>query len=133
MGLGTTGLRHTDWTRPQSLSSTAKVVRAMFQGPPPPDDLSIIVRIDRHSVKAFVQGVPVDLSGKTDLMDASGSRRAWRPHPRSVGVLVIHPTTARILRRYVHPPHARAASLRAFVEALQPGRVVLMVGVVSCE
>ncbi|XP_063601201.1 uncharacterized protein LOC134777307 [Penaeus indicus] len=37
---------------------TDKFIRAVFRGPPPPHDLSIIVKIDGNGIKAVVQGIP---------------------------------------------------------------------------
>ncbi|XP_037802530.1 uncharacterized protein LOC119597119 [Penaeus monodon] len=43
-------------------NKTDRFVRAVFGGPPPSRDLSIIVKIDENNTKAFVQGIPHGLS-----------------------------------------------------------------------
>lgn len=45
-----------------------------------------------------------------------------------VTVAVVHQATGRLLRRYRHPASAHGRSLQAFIGALQPDRLLLLVG-----
>ncbi|XP_063888760.1 protein O-linked-mannose beta-1,2-N-acetylglucosaminyltransferase 1-like [Scylla paramamosain] len=94
-------------------------VRRLLRGRPLPAThlrLSFDVRWD--SAAAFLQGVPVRLYG--------AEQERWLGE--LVSVAVVHQATGRLLRQYNHPTQAHARPLQAFLDSLQPGRVLLLAG-----
>ncbi|KAK8384127.1 hypothetical protein O3P69_016091 [Scylla paramamosain] len=100
-------------------SAAMRRVRRLLRGRPLPAThlrLSFDVRWD--SAAAFLQGVPVRLYG--------AEQERWLGE--LVSVAVVHQTTGRLLRQYNHPTQAHARPLQAFLDSLQPGRVLLLAG-----
>ncbi|KAG7166180.1 O-linked-mannose beta-1-2-N-acetylglucosaminyltransferase 1-like 21 [Homarus americanus] len=98
-----------------------RLMRLMFgRDGPPQDKVVVLVKMIRDSAFAFIHGLPVLLHNTTDLMSPMGV----------VTVLVVHPTTARVLRTYHHPALAHARPLHAFIDSLQPGRLLVIAGLV---
>ncbi|XP_066956127.1 uncharacterized protein [Macrobrachium rosenbergii] len=95
-----------------------KTVKGIFNGPPPEDTISIITVVGRIVANAFVQGVPLPLSNGDIKQAAIGV----------ISAVVVHQSSGRILRHYRHPCYSPSRLLRAFIQSLQPGRILLVAG-----
>nr|XP_045617135.1 uncharacterized protein LOC123769838 isoform X1 [Procambarus clarkii]XP_045617136.1 uncharacterized protein LOC123769838 isoform X2 [Procambarus clarkii] len=104
-------------TKQMEAESQQAVKQVLGEDPPPGDTISIMVQMVHDTATAYVHGLPVPLHNCTALMAAAGV----------VTVMVVHPATARVIRMYHHPANAHARPLRAFLDTLQPGRLLILV------
>ncbi|XP_064103432.1 protein O-linked-mannose beta-1,2-N-acetylglucosaminyltransferase 1-like [Macrobrachium nipponense] len=95
-----------------------KTVKAIFEGSPPEDTISIITVVGRIVANAFVQGVPLALSNKDIRRAAIGV----------ISAVVVHQSSGKILRHYRHPSYSPSGLLKAFIQSLQPGRILVIAG-----
>ncbi|XP_068214763.1 protein O-linked-mannose beta-1,2-N-acetylglucosaminyltransferase 1-like [Palaemon carinicauda] len=95
-----------------------KTIKLVFNGTPPRDHISVITYVGQILANAFIQGVPVALSSKEIKAATIGV----------ISAVVVHQSSGQVLRHYRHQAFKPSELLRAFVQSLQPGRILMIAG-----